>query len=319
MRPSDTGWPTCGTLSISWSVGGPHPYPSIVRHFQSVIGKEARAQISQSRSASGCWLPASAAAATPWASSIPSCKDRAVRGGGSRRAWLPERPACRYPRPGPWVCCTAPSSLPPTRSRRQHPRSPFPGSAVSIIPAWVREHSYFKDTGRAESRGGERRRGPGGVSAALPHRRIRRPWKAPTRWPILKNWRRNMPRTTLSSSIFPAGATRTWTRWPRPWRCPATANCSSVQAAQGQGEKASIPFITAGDPDLATTKALALEMAVRGATRWSWASPSPICGRPDYQRRPVLAWCSMGCISRRLELAGEDTPGNGDSVDPDGR
>ena len=34
---------------------------------------------------------------------------------------------------------------------------------------------------------------------------------------------------------------------------------------KAKGEKALIPFITAGDPDLATTRALALEMAARGA------------------------------------------------------
>ena len=34
---------------------------------------------------------------------------------------------------------------------------------------------------------------------------------------------------------------------------------------KAKGEKALIPFITAGDPDLATTRALALEIAGRGA------------------------------------------------------
>ena len=36
---------------------------------------------------------------------------------------------------------------------------------------------------------------------------------------------------------------------------------------KAKGEKALIPFITAGDPDLATTRALALEMAARGADK----------------------------------------------------
>ena len=34
---------------------------------------------------------------------------------------------------------------------------------------------------------------------------------------------------------------------------------------KAKGEKALIPFITAGDPDLATTRALALEIAARMA------------------------------------------------------
>src|SRR5512144_3255585 len=78
-------------------------------------------------------------------------------------------------------------------------------------------------------------------------------------------WRRNTRRAILSSSISPAGATRTWTRWPKPWRCLVTRIDQVFKRLKAKGEKALIPFITAGDPDLATTKALVLEMAKRGA------------------------------------------------------
>ena len=54
-------------------------------------------------------------------------------------------------------------------------------------------------------------------------------------------------------------------RWPRPWRCPVTRIDRVFKRLKARWEGALIPFITAGDPDLATTRALALEMAARGA------------------------------------------------------
>ena len=62
------------TYYLLGSVLGPHPYPLMVREFQSVIGREARAQcIAQLGPAAGRRSSrASAAAATRWASSTPS-------------------------------------------------------------------------------------------------------------------------------------------------------------------------------------------------------------------------------------------------------
>ena len=63
------------------SVLGPHPYPLMVREFQSVIGQEARRQCLEllGRPAGRRSSPASAAAATPWASSTPSSPMPSVR------------------------------------------------------------------------------------------------------------------------------------------------------------------------------------------------------------------------------------------------
>lgn len=55
------------TLYVLGSVMGPHPFPTIVRDFQSVISREAREQILEKRA--GCrmrLLPVWAAAQTPW-------------------------------------------------------------------------------------------------------------------------------------------------------------------------------------------------------------------------------------------------------------
>ena len=69
------------------SVGGPHPFPMMVRDFQRVIGTEARQQVldqaggSRTRSS-----PASAAAATRSASSTRSSRTRACGWSAARRA-----------------------------------------------------------------------------------------------------------------------------------------------------------------------------------------------------------------------------------------
>ena len=75
------------TYYIIGTAAGPHPYPAMVRDFQSVIGtRGARADAGGRRA--GCptrWLPASAAAPTPSACSIPSSTTRASRS----TAWRP--------------------------------------------------------------------------------------------------------------------------------------------------------------------------------------------------------------------------------------
>jgi tryptophan synthase beta subunit len=59
------------TFYIIGTAAGPHPYPELVRDFQSVIGKEAREQMLQPPRAAcpTCWSRASAADRTP--SAVP--------------------------------------------------------------------------------------------------------------------------------------------------------------------------------------------------------------------------------------------------------
>ena len=69
------------TYYLLGSVLGPHPYPLMVRDFQSVIGSEARAQCLEAArpAARRRSSRASAAAATRWASSTPSSTTPSVR------------------------------------------------------------------------------------------------------------------------------------------------------------------------------------------------------------------------------------------------
>ena len=77
-RRCATGWPTSrDSYYLLGSVLGPHPYPLMVREFQSVIGQEARRQISRHAAGSPTpSSPASAAAATRWGSSTRSSTTR---------------------------------------------------------------------------------------------------------------------------------------------------------------------------------------------------------------------------------------------------
>jgi tryptophan synthase alpha chain len=74
-----------------------------------------------------------------------------------------------------------------------------------------------------------------------------------------------------------------------------------------RGEKALIPFITAGDPDLATTKALALEMAKRGADLIELGIPfsDPLADGPTIQAASNRALKVGTHLQEVLELAGQ--------------
>ena len=76
---------------------------------------------------------------------------------------------------------------------------------------------------------------------------------------------------------------------------------------KAKGEKALIPFITAGDPDLATTKALALEMAAKGADLLELGIPfsDPLADGPTIQAASNRAVQGGIHLKEVLELAGE--------------
>ena len=76
---------------------------------------------------------------------------------------------------------------------------------------------------------------------------------------------------------------------------------------KAKGEKALIPFITAGDPDLATTKALALEMAAKGADLLELGIPfsDPLADGPTIQAASNRAVQGGIHLQEVLQLAGE--------------
>jgi tryptophan synthase alpha chain len=76
---------------------------------------------------------------------------------------------------------------------------------------------------------------------------------------------------------------------------------------KAKGEKALIPFITAGDPDLATTRDLALEMAERGADILELGVPfsDPLADGPTIQAASNRAMQAGVHLEDVLKLAGE--------------
>ncbi len=79
------------------------------------------------------------------------------------------------------------------------------------------------------------------------------------------------------------------------------------QKLKARGEKALIPFITAGDPDLATTRGLALEMAARGADILELGIPfsDPLADGPTIQASSNRAIKNGVHLEDVLRLAGE--------------
>src|SRR5476649_2181808 len=119
------------TFYLIGTVAGPHPYPAMVRDFQSIIGKEPKSRC-RSRKAvcQTAWWRASVAAPTPWACSTRSWMTPASRSSVSKppvTAWTraSTRPAstaafrayCTATAP---TCCKTQTvrSTTPTRSRR---------------------------------------------------------------------------------------------------------------------------------------------------------------------------------------------------------
>ncbi len=78
------------------------------------------------------------------------------------------------------------------------------------------------------------------------------------------------------------------------------------QRLKAKGEKALIPFITAGDPDLETTQALALEMACRGADILELGIPfsDPLADGPTIQAASTRALKRGVHLPEVLTLAG---------------
>ena len=133
------------------TVAGPHPYPAMVRDFQSIIGKETKEQMQEAEGrlpdSSGCLQ--SAAGRTQWVSSIRSSTTRMCGSSAWKRAAMASTrrwsTAPRSPAGGPGCCTgTGPISFrmpmgKSSKGTRFPPVSTTPGSGRNIpgstIPA----------------------------------------------------------------------------------------------------------------------------------------------------------------------------------------
>ena len=114
------------------------------------------------------WSPASAAAPTPWACSIPSSTiPRVADVSASRRRATASRPARtppRSPAAGP-ACCTATAPI-CCRTTTARSSTPIRSRPASTIPASARSMPGCTIIGRVEVRLGHRRGGAGRLPAA---------------------------------------------------------------------------------------------------------------------------------------------------------
>jgi tryptophan synthase alpha chain len=79
---------------------------------------------------------------------------------------------------------------------------------------------------------------------------------------------------------------------------------------RARGEKALVPFVTAGDPDLATTEALVLALAIAGADAIELGVPfsDPMAEGPTIQRSSERALRSGASLRKVLQLVGRVRP-----------
>ena len=160
------------THYVFGTVAGPHPFPAMVRDFQRVIGDEAREQVLEREGR----LPDAVLACVGGGSNAIGIFTAFVPDDGVRLIGFEAggdgvdtgRHAATITGGTPGVLHGARSYL--LQDDNGQTIESHSISAGLDYPGVGPEHSYLHDIGRAEYRAGHRRRGDGGVRAALPHR-----------------------------------------------------------------------------------------------------------------------------------------------------
>ena len=201
------------TNYVFGTVAGPHPFPAMVRDFQRVIGDEARAQVLEREGR----LPDAVLACVGGGSNAIGIFTAFVPDDGVRLVGLEAggdgvdtgRHAATITGGTPGVLHGARSYL--LQDENGQTIESHSISAGLDYPGVGPEHSYLHDIGRAEYRAGHRRRGDGGLRAALPDRgdhpgdRVRARAGRRAIGCVGRSW----ARTRCCWSTSPAGATRT--------------------------------------------------------------------------------------------------------------
>ena len=160
------------THYVLGSVGGPHPYPMIVRDFQAVIGREARAQLRRRTGKLPQCLVACVGGGSNAMGLFHAFRDDPVRFVGVEAAG---HGVHTHHHSATLVAGTRGSAarglqLSPTRPLGQHPGGPLPGAGAGL-PRRRPGARLVQGHRAGRIRGGDGHRGPGGVQPALPDRR----------------------------------------------------------------------------------------------------------------------------------------------------
>jgi tryptophan synthase beta chain len=154
MNEAIRGWVTNvrDTYYLIGSAAGPHPYPLLVREFQSVIGREARAQILEAEGRLPDYLVACVGGGSNAIGLFhPFVEDAAVRFIGVEAAGEgidTERHAATLSKGRPGVLHGSKSYL--LQDQWGQVQEAHSISAGLDYPGVGPEHSFYKDTGRAE-------------------------------------------------------------------------------------------------------------------------------------------------------------------------
>src|SRR5216683_1095805 len=201
-----------------------------------------------------------------------------------------------------------------TKTARSPPRTPSPpaliipplvpstlGSPISVAPNTPPSPTKQLSTPRASS----------------PARKASFPRSnPPTPSQASSSARRKCAKTTSSSSIFPAAATRTWTLTPacsnlylsQKFMSSAFTNSTRISKRFAElrrsGELGIVAYITAGDPSLDATLKFVLALAEAGADVIELGVPfsDPLADGPTIQRASERALKSGATLAGILEL-----------------
>ena len=292
------------THYIIGSVVGPHPFPMMVRDFQAVIGREAREQCLERVGRLPDVVVACVGGGSQRGRHVLPVRRRRRRSSwsASRPAAAARRPASTPPRlthGKPGVLHGSFSYV--LQDDDGQTADVHSVSAGLDYPGVGPEHSYWKDTGRvryvsitddealeAFDTTGEARRHPprpgdgprrrpgreGGPAARRRQGRRRLPLR-PRRQGRLRG-RPAARRADLTAGEpspggrhRPARSPQSAERRVRTRPAPTGNRMNRIDALfarlRSEGRRALMPFVTAGDPDLATTAALIAELVARGA------------------------------------------------------
>ena len=298
------------TYYLIGTVAGPHPYPAMVRDFQSVIGTEAKPR--QMQEAEGR-LPDAVVAAIGGGSNAmglfhPFLDDVDVRLIGVEAAGrgldTNAHAASLSAAAGP-ACCTATA---PICCRTRTARSPrrtasAPGSTIPAsarnIPGCTR--SAASNTWPPPTR---RRWRP---SSSAPARRASSPlWSRRTHWPMSRRSPRRWARTEdrADEHVRPRRQGHLHRR-----RAPGREAVSRIagpvrRIAAAEGRGALIPFLEAYDPDLATSMAILHGMPGAGADLIEIGMPftDPMADGPTVQAAGHARLAAGATLARTLAM-----------------
>ena len=309
------------THYVLGSVAGPHPYPMLVRDFQAVIGQETRAQMRQQEGRlPDCLVACVGGGSNAMGLFYPFLKDpvrfigvEAAGHGidsGHHSATLVAgnvgvlHGACSYLLQDPWGNIQEAHSLAPGLD--------YPG----VGP----EHSYFKESGRAQYVAVKDQEALAGFKLLSQTEGILPALEtAHAVAYVQKTAKEFKPGEIVVINLSGRGDKDVEAVAETIGGGMKKINAMFKQLA-AKGEKALIPYVTAGDPDLETTRNLVLEMARQGADLIELGIPfsDPLADGPTIQAACQRALKQGVNLPKIIDLVRVPAPGDRDSAGPHG-